>query len=186
MKMILLLFWSVSLRAGTLSLDPTSAIGLEGTSTLHRFSARSQALSLTATARPQSGQMLRQAIAQGRVDGLDLSLPVESLKSGDGGLDRNMDKALESDRYPLIAFHLETYGVTDDSVEAYGLLTLHGQAKSVTLTATIQQAGRQARLKGETKLNMEDFGVKPPVLMLGTLKVGKDVKVSYDLLLNPF
>jgi hypothetical protein len=32
---------------------------------------------------------------------------------------------------------------------------------------------------------MSEFGVKPPSLMLGTMKVGDLITVSYDLVLNP-
>jgi len=34
-------------------------------------------------------------------------------------------------------------------------------------------------LTGEAPIKMTDFGIAPPVTMLGTLKTGNDVKVSF-------
>jgi hypothetical protein len=40
------------------------------------------------------------------------------------------------------------------------------------------------RVTGKYELNMKDFGVKPPTLMLGTMRVGEKVTVNFDLLLK--
>jgi hypothetical protein len=39
-------------------------------------------------------------------------------------------------------------------------------------------------LKGTKLLKMTDYGVKPPSLMFGTMKVADAVTVSFDLVLN--
>ena len=39
--------------------------------------------------------------------------------------------------------------------------------------------------KGSKQLKMTDFGVRPPTLMMGTMKVHDPVKVSFDVLLKP-
>jgi hypothetical protein len=32
---------------------------------------------------------------------------------------------------------------------------------------------------------MKEYGIKPPTLMLGTMRVGEKVNVKFDLLLKP-
>jgi hypothetical protein len=39
-------------------------------------------------------------------------------------------------------------------------------------------------VKGSHEIRMKEYGLKPPTLMLGTLKVDERVKVSFDLLLK--
>jgi hypothetical protein len=39
--------------------------------------------------------------------------------------------------------------------------------------------------EGEQTLLMTDFGIKPPSFMLGTLKVGNEVKVKFNLKAGP-
>jgi len=39
-------------------------------------------------------------------------------------------------------------------------------------------------ITGSYDLDMTEYGLKPPTLMFGRIKVGKTVKVNYDLLLK--
>jgi hypothetical protein len=41
------------------------------------------------------------------------------------------------------------------------------------------------RVKGSKEFLMSEFGVKPPSLMLGTMKVRDKVKVNFDVVLRP-
>jgi hypothetical protein len=40
-------------------------------------------------------------------------------------------------------------------------------------------------VQGVHELNMTEWGIRPPRLMLGTLRVHEDVQVHFDLLLSP-
>jgi hypothetical protein len=40
------------------------------------------------------------------------------------------------------------------------------------------------RVKGSKQLRMTEYGVKPPSLMLGAMKVGDQVTVGYDIILG--
>ena len=40
-------------------------------------------------------------------------------------------------------------------------------------------------MKGARAIKMSEYGVKPPTLILGTMKVRDQVTVSFDLVLNP-
>lgn len=41
------------------------------------------------------------------------------------------------------------------------------------------------QLTGSKKLNMKDFGMEPPTAVLGTIKVGPEVTVNFNLTISP-
>ena len=62
--------------------------------------------------------------------------------------------------------------------------TRHSAARSsvvVFVVAVVSGAG--VAVKGAYELNMSDYGVRPPVLMFGAIKVADKVAVEYDFAL---
>ena len=55
----------------------------------------------------------------------------------------------------------------------------------MTIDATIaSEADGALRVKGSKEILMSDFGVRPPTLMMGTLKVRDRVVVNFDVVLK--
>ena len=52
-----------------------------------------------------------------------------------------------------------------------GPLTIAGQSREVTITGTAARQNGRLRVTGSKQLTMTDFGVKPPRLMAGTMRV---------------
>jgi polyisoprenoid-binding protein YceI len=103
-----------------------------------------------------------------------------------------MFKTLKADKYPEIRYQLSTYQIagaaTDDGMtfQAIGTLTIAGQQKTIEmLVKTDRGAGANATATGTQSLLMTDFGIKPPVFMLGTLKTGNKITVSFKLNMTP-
>lgn len=158
-----------------LAFTSESRIWLEGDSTLHRYKSAAKAWQLTA--RPT---------ATGGLADLEAVVPVRELKSGDAGLDKNLYAALKADKFPAIRFSAGTgdlnvaaTGAADARVA--GTLTIAGAKKPVTLTAVGRLTDGTLRLKGSKALLMSDFGIEPPVLMLGAIKCTDAITVHYDL-----
>ena len=63
-------------------------------------------------------------------------------------------------------------------------LLLGGVTKPVTLKADGKPEGGMLHITGSYDLDMTEYGLKPPTLMFGRIKVGRTVKVNYDLLLK--
>jgi polyisoprenoid-binding protein YceI len=123
---------------------------------------------------------------------VDVVIPVKSLSCGNSGLEKNMLKALKADKYPEIRYQLSTYQIagaaTDNGValQAAGTLTIAGQQKSIDmLVKTDRGSDGNATATGTQSLLMTDFGIKPPVFMLGTLKTGNKITVSFKLNMTP-
>jgi polyisoprenoid-binding protein YceI len=76
-------------------------------------------------------------------------------------------------------------GATEGSVKLKGNLTIAGQEKPVTIDASLAlDAGGALRVKGSKEILMSEFGVRPPTLMMGTLKVRDRVVVNFDVVLK--
>ena len=178
-----------SAAAGPVVLDPASRLWIEGTSTLHDWSSKANKLELTIA--PEVEGSLEELVRSGGVTAGKLSVPVADMKSHKDGLDKNMRKALLAEKYPAIEFVLEKYTATQpegaDSmmVKADGKLSIAGVTKPIQIEAGARHEGNGLRLRGREPVLMADYGIKPPVMMMGTVKAGKEVMVYFDLLLVP-
>ena len=172
---------ATSASAG-LSLKPQSKLWIEGDSTLHRWSSTSTALSLQA--QTPSGDVAK-AIRDGLVKDFKVVVPVTSLQSGEKGLDKNMQKALKAEMNPDITFAMTGYKISSDAaapqIVASGALSIAGAKQDVTIEGPYQMKDGVIVIDGQYPLLMTDFGVKPPTLMLGAIKVDNHVTVKFHL-----
>lgn len=162
-----------------LNLAPASSITVEGTSNIHAWHATSSTLTT-------SIQVVAPIAAGSIVESVTLSLPVTSLKSGKGGLDKNLYKALKAEQNPTITFVMRTYKseAKGDAFAAVvtGLLTVNGVEKEVIAEAILTSDGTGGlKAAGSTTFNLTDFGIKPPTALLGTIRTGNAVTVKFDL-----
>jgi polyisoprenoid-binding protein YceI len=125
------------------------------------------------------------------VRAVQLTVPVARLDcNGNRRMNEHMLKALHSEQHAQIAFALSSYELTAGAAGApasgtlTGTLTLNGQAKPISFPVEFAAAGAALRVQGSYALKMTDWGVAPPTLMLGALKVGEVVTVRFDLLLQ--
>jgi hypothetical protein len=180
-----------------IGLGAGSTLWLEGTSNLHEFESRTSQVVVAFTRDPETQNAtdvasLETMIRASAVRGLDLKVPVTSLHSGKSGLDKNLYKALHADDYPQIKFHLAHYTVTPRAagndtlnIHAEGVLTVAGKEQPSTLEARVYRGEHGVWLEGSELLLMSTFGIKPPTMMLGTLRVNDKIMIRYRLLLAP-
>ena len=121
----------------------------------------------------------------------DVAIPVTSLKSKEAALDKNMYKALKAEACPTIAFHLSNYAVAKDTATAgnfvakvNGLLTIACQQQPVMFDTVLTPGTDAMHVVGQYTLLMTDYGVKPPTLMMGAIKVKNEVTIHFDLRLD--
>jgi hypothetical protein len=179
-----------------LSLGSGSELWLEGTSTLHEYQSRTKELRLTmardsAEADPAGTDQLIGLVQASKIRAVDVEVPVKSLHSPKGaGLDKNLWKALQADTHPTIRFRLDHYTLTPHAtagdtipIRADGFLTVAGQERPVSMDAVAYHTPGGLGLAGHQALRMSEFGIRPPTMMLGTLRVDDRVTVHYRLLL---
>jgi polyisoprenoid-binding protein YceI len=178
--------------AASFSLAPGSRLSLEGQSTLHAYSSTATKVEATAefdgTFAAGSADA-RAAVAGGALKSLRVAVPVAALKSGEGGLDKHMQKALKQDTAPVIRFTLVDYKAEEAKdgsllVKAHGRLSIAGVEKDTVVEATCRFGPGGVEVTGAKDVLMSDFGIKPPVMMLGTIKTADKVVVRFALKLK--
>ena len=170
-----------------LNLEPDSQLWVEGTSTVRSFKCTAKSMdAVIATSRADAVTALY--AGEKAVTTVALQIPAAQLDCRNGQMNEHMLKALKAGANPMIAFELGSYElVTDGKVHAKlaGTLRLGGVTKPIALDADlIQEAEGGVRVKGSYDLRMTDYGLKPPSLMMGTMKVHEMVKVNFDLVLK--
>jgi hypothetical protein len=173
--------------AQPLALSSTPATDLEvlGDSTLHKWKAQATQVLIQASLAPGQSTVW-DAVQAGALKALTLSAQVAGLKSTEGGsMDKNMHATMEADKVPAISFVMAAYRVKEGQVAATGVLSIHGVTKTVELKGAIQGRADCVNVKGSYDLLMSDYGVKAPVMMLGTVRVSDKVSIAYDFALVP-
>jgi len=104
-------------------------------------------------------------------------------------MNEHMLKALKAKTNPTIVFKLASYDLAKQAdavrVTLNGTLAMGGVEKPISLTANATEASSgMLHVVGTHELRMTEWGLKPPTLMLGTMKVDERVKVGFDLLLK--
>lgn len=179
------------------SLTPQSELWIEGGSTLHDWESRTKESQITlvgaaGTSVPADLPAFVTLVREAKVTGLELSIPVTTMKSGKDGLDKKMYQTLKTDDFPTIDYRLTRYQFTGESanddtmkVRAIGTITVSGVTKPDTLNARLYANDTGLWLEGQHAMRMTDFEIKPPKMMFGTLRTHDDFTVFYKLLLVP-
>ncbi|MEO6549389.1 MAG: YceI family protein [Ferruginibacter sp.] len=158
----------------------TVDVSLTGTSSLHDWEMKSDKGLFDANI----------SLANDKVvfTGLSFNFPAESLKSGHGAMDKNTYKALDTKKNPNISFILTSGNVTTTGTNTYllkgmGKLTISGNTVLTDLVVTLKYnpADKSFTCSGTKKFKMTQYGVKPPTVMMGAIKTGDDVAISYNL-----
>lgn len=174
--------------SGRLTLQTGSRLWFDGSSTVKDFTCKAAKLeAAVVTSKADAASAI--VAGEKSVAGVELTVPVMSIDCDNGTMNGHMRNALDAKMHPTITFELRSYDLMkaaeNVAVTLSGTLTIHGESQPVTIQAIAVGAAEGAlRLTGLYELNMKEYGVKPPSLMLGTMNVREKVKVRFDLLLR--
>lgn len=166
---------------GQFSQSTGSSIKINGTSTLHDWEMTSNKLQSRGSFEVNSQNQLI------NLSDFSFSIEVKTLKSDNSRLDNNAYKALKTDKHNEITFKARTAKVqpinNKGAVKVIGELQIAGMSKSKTFEATCTVENENLiRCTGKTKLLMTDFDVTPPSFMLGAMKTGDEITITYDII----
>lgn len=156
---------------------------VQGSSTLHDWESDVTQTEAKATITLQDKKLTE-------IKDVTVKIPVTSIKSTKGKImDNKTWEAFNSDKNPNIQYKLTSAKITASGAEytitATGTLTMAGTSKPVELTAKGKvMANGDVQIIGSRKLNMKDFNMVPPTAMMGTIKVGEEVTVNFNLTLT--
>lgn len=171
-----------------LTLQPASRIWVSGTSNVKNFECKAVKPDVTVET-TESDAVSEIVKGEKAVGAVHLKVDVATMDCGSGTMNGHMKDAMKPKAHPDIEFTVASYELVkaSDSVRVTlkGTLNINGEPKPVTIDAGAKNAGGDVlHLTGAYELNMKDYGVKPPSLMLGTMRVGDKVTVHFDLLLK--
>lgn len=171
-----------------LKMQPDSRIWVEGTSTTKSWSCKAPAVDgdIVATSAEAPAAVLNGDKA---VRSVTLRVATPKLDCGNGTMTGHALKAIKAGEHQSIVFTLASYDLAKalDGTKGTlrGTLTLGGVTRPVTIVALAKPAaGGQMRVTGSYMLKMSDYGLTPPKLMMGAMKVGNEVTVGFDLVLK--
>jgi hypothetical protein len=168
-----------------LALSPPSRVRVEGTSNVHGWACWSTNIDASIQVPQGPAADLGNAI-----ESATFTVPVGSLDCGHGDMNDNLRKAMHADRHPAVRYRVTSYTATkrESSYEGvvHGTLSINGVDKAVDLRVTVTPNGSGgASAVGSTKINTNDFGVKPVKVLLGTLRTSPDVTITFNLTTVP-
>lgn len=156
--------------------NSTSFMKIEGTSSLHDWHIDVE---------NQAGNLNLEQSETITVKELNITVESESLKSGKSKMDKNTYKALETDDYKKITFKLtktsEIKKISDNTYQLNGIgeLTIVGNTKEIPMSLKLEMKDSMVLISGKNEIKMTDFGVEPPTALLGTIKTGDAITISY-------
>lgn len=115
-----------------------------------------------------------------------LKIAVKSIRSSKGKLmDSKTWDAFSYEKHPYIVFSLKDARVSGANLILSGILSMAGANRPVEIRAsyTLNTQG-DLQVKGSHKITMSEFGMTPPTAMMGSIKVGDDVVVNFDITLT--
>ena len=175
-------------RDAALDLQPESRLWVSGTSTVRSFQCQASAFDAKVES---SGADAVAAVLAGEkaVSTIEVTVPAEKLDCRNGTMNEHMRKALKAKEFPTVVFRATSYdlarGTESVGVTLNGTLTLGGVEKPITVNAQARPgADGTLVVSGTREVRMTEFGLKPPSLMLGTMKVDEKITVGFEVVLK--
>lgn len=170
------------LTSGLLAASWTTASGssvrVEGTSTLHAWHVESTAIQGTLNVEPaffENGTTTPTA---------RVTIPARSLRSDKDQMNSLMWKALKADDHPNITWQLTRAEAPvaaphGHTIRTMGKLSIAGVTRDVTMPVQVTRNGNTLTVSGTIPIVMTEYGMRPPTAMLGTIRTGDRVDITF-------
>jgi polyisoprenoid-binding protein YceI len=86
---------------------------------------------------------------------------------------------MKAEQFQEIVYRVERYEAAGAQVQAHGTMTITGTSLPTSVPVAVKAAPGGVLLEGNTRLDMTKFGVQPPVVMLGMLKVAPQIRIEF-------
>ena len=113
------------------------------------------------------------------VETATLTVPVNAFDCPNDDMTEHLLEAMKADEFAEITFELEGYEAAGRQTVASGTLTITGVTEPVSFPVSLNPSGAGVEIEGELRLDMTTFGVEPPVVMLGVLRVRPQIRIQF-------
>ena len=164
----------------TVSLIPASStMTIQGTSSLHDWEEKVDKFDVNLSLRLKDKDITS-------IDKANFICKTASISSESSMMTNKTLEALKADKFPDITFKLVSVDKLTSqggifSGTASGDISLAGVTKRITISFTGSNVNNRITLKGSKTVSLKEYNIKPPTAMLGTLKTGDQVTISFNL-----
>ena len=112
--------------------------------------------------------------------------PVRSLDTGNRKRDKDLNKSMESEKYPTIRFELTGVAGGESAADSanlvlHGRFIIHGVAREAAIPASVIFQPEGVRVRGQTPLNLKDYKIGGLSKAFGMLKMYPEIVIHVDL-----
>ena len=128
------------------------------------------------------------APAPGFADGVQsatLTVPVADFECPDEEMTEHLLDAMKPAEFAEITFRLASYEPSGGGAQASGDLTIQAVTMPVSFPISLSSSAAGVEIAGELRLDMTEYGVEPPVVLLGLLRVRPDIRIEFQGLVAP-
>lgn len=174
----ILVFVAGTALAQTPYILKSAKASVKGTSSLHDWESTIKVVAWKGTLNADAQNVTEVKTA-------DVVIKVVDIQSTKGKtMDNKTWEAFKYEKNPTITFKLTSATVTAGTIQAKGNLTMAGATKPITLTVKSKVlANGEIQLTTTYTFKMTEYKMEPPTAMMGTIKVGDEVTVLFDLTL---
>jgi polyisoprenoid-binding protein YceI len=173
-----LVFFAIALSANAQKsyiLDAKTNFSVFGTSTLHDWEMKSASKTGTANLTVTNSKLTA-------ITSIDITLPVETIKSEKTKMDKIAYETLKSDKNKNIKYVLKSAEkVNETTWNLTGTYTIAGVSKEHKTQVKTSVTNGIVNLQGSNKITFKEFGMKSPTAMLGTIKTGEDLTIKFNI-----
>jgi polyisoprenoid-binding protein YceI len=163
----------------------SSKMTIAGTSNLHDWESNVSKVQATADL-TLDGNLLK------AINSLSVTIPVNGIKSSKGSaMDKRTYSALKSDQHANITYKLGSVSALEKSGNDYkiktsGSLTVAGVTRTISMDVKgkVLQDG-SLQFEGSRSILMTEYGIDPPTALMGTMKTGNEVTISFSVKMTP-
>jgi polyisoprenoid-binding protein YceI len=119
------------------------------------------------------------------VQSATLTVPVKGFTCPEAEMTEHLMQAMKPEQFPEIVYKVEKYEIAGTQAQATGTMTIQGKSQPLMVPVGVKASGAGVSLEGNTRLDMTTYGVEPPVVMLGMLKVGPQIRIEFKGLVTP-
>ena len=160
--------------------QPNLDFTVSGTSTIRGWACTAKG---TMSVTPGGGPAVP-GFANG-VSAATVTVPVKAFTCPNAEMTEHLMQAMKPEQFPEIVYKVEKYKIAGAQAQATGTMTIQGKSQPLTVPVGVKASGAGVTLEGNTRLDMTTYGVEPPVVMLGMLKVGPQIRIEFKGLVVP-
>jgi polyisoprenoid-binding protein YceI len=156
--------------------QPNVEFTVTGTSTVRGWTC---SVSGVAVVTPGAGSAKPAPGFANGVQSVTMTVPVKTFKCPNDEMTQHLMETMKPEKFPEIVYRLEKYDVGTRQTQTMGTLTIMGKTLPISLPIALTASPQGVSIAGNTRIDMTTFGVEPPVVMLGLLKVGPQIRIEF-------